>query len=455
MNQTDDFFDIHGDPYRGDILGRKNFGMIMSDRVKLYSDGIVMALNGKWGSGKTTFVKMWQQQMKNEGYETIYYNAWENDYISDPLIGLISEFNEQTEIPGRKKVMKFTNYARKVGLKMIPSLASSAAKSIIGMDLEATIKDASKEAIDILDEIVAKYSEEQNSIKEFRKTLADFVQKVSPEKPIIFIIDELDRCKPDFAVKTLERIKHLFAVKKVVFVLAIDRVQLEHSICGYYGSDLIDAGDYLRRFFEPLYNIPTGNIQTLVTRTIKDYKITKFILDSNAGILIRNASVYEDFHRFVESIYLAKRLSIRQLKKWMLELEFVLGKINDTPISIETKSFLVYLYVFDPTLFSHIINRNLGDEEILKNLVYFFSYILLDRGNSMNYNIFGLIAEVFRLRYYRNDSLFYKRVIDQNHQIKMNLDFMTQDEIIILQEALERSSNVVIKPLDYLDQYFQ
>ena len=82
-------------PYNEDLLGRKIPGDILLQLVKSFSEGFVMALNGKWGSGKTTFVKMWQQQMKNEGYETIYYNSWENDYISDPLIGLIAEFKKK------------------------------------------------------------------------------------------------------------------------------------------------------------------------------------------------------------------------------------------------------------------------------------------------------------------------------------------------------------------------
>ena len=76
------------------------------------------------------------------------------------------------------------------------------------------------------------------------------------DKPIIFIIDELDRCRPSYAVELLEQVKHFFSVSGIVFVLSIDKVQLGHAVRGVYGNDRINADEYLRRFIDIEYSIP-------------------------------------------------------------------------------------------------------------------------------------------------------------------------------------------------------
>lgn len=65
----------------------------------------------------------------------------------------------------------------------------------------------------------------------------------------MFFIDELDRCRPTFAIELLERIKHLFDIQNIVFVLSIDKEQLEASTAAAYGS-AINAPEYLRRFID-------------------------------------------------------------------------------------------------------------------------------------------------------------------------------------------------------------
>ena len=64
------------------------------------------------------------------------------------------------------------------------------------------------------------------------------------------MIDELDRCNPHYSVLVLERIKHIFSVPGIVFILSVDKKQFGNAIRGYYGSDLIDANEYLRRFID-------------------------------------------------------------------------------------------------------------------------------------------------------------------------------------------------------------
>ena len=69
------------------------------------------------------------------------------------------------------------------------------------------------------------------------------------------MINELDRCRPSYAVELLEVAKHLFSADRIVFVLAVNCDQLAHSVTALYGNDF-DAEGYLRRFFDVDFQLP-------------------------------------------------------------------------------------------------------------------------------------------------------------------------------------------------------
>jgi hypothetical protein len=76
--------------------------------------------------------------------------------------------------------------------------------------------------------------------------------------PLVVIVDELDRCRPLFAIGLLEKIKHLFEIPGIIFVLGVDRTQLGHSIKSVYGQEM-DVDGYLRRFIDLEFLLPTNN----------------------------------------------------------------------------------------------------------------------------------------------------------------------------------------------------
>src|SRR5690606_39135017 len=86
--------DDGSNPFVNCKLDRKKYAEVLTMTVSNYADGFVMAINNKWGTGKTTFIKMWEQQLKNEKFQTLYFNAWENDFQPEVLIALISELGE-------------------------------------------------------------------------------------------------------------------------------------------------------------------------------------------------------------------------------------------------------------------------------------------------------------------------------------------------------------------------
>lgn len=282
-------------PFEGDLLGRDKPAKVLRHLVDIFKEGCVMGLNGKWGSGKTTFLNMWEQYMDNLGYKIIHFNSWENDDIDDPLIAFIAEFQKLTG----KENPKWDNFVRTIGkisLAMLPSLLGITTELATGIPISKAIEKGGEEGANIMNNAVERYLEQKKSIAEFKKELNSFVNKNSNGKPIVFVIDELDRCNPQFAVKTLERIKHLFEVENIVYILAIDAEQLAHSIKGYFGSEGFDAKDYMRRFIRISYDLPTNGTKNIINSLFDNLGFK----DLNAKCKKEYKSQYENLPNFID-----------------------------------------------------------------------------------------------------------------------------------------------------------
>lgn len=261
-------------PFSYDKMGREQVATILTDIVTFYSQlGCVMSLNGAWGTGKTTFTKMWKAQLMLQGYKTLYYNAWTSDYLSDPLIALSSEL---TELCNEKGGMdEFISSVGKVTMATIGAGAKGVLKKFTGIDSDC-IDAAIDETTEISKEFLAEYKSQKKAIEDFKKNLEEYVAYNASDKPIIFFIDELDRCNPNYAVSVLERVKHLFDVPNIIFVLAINKTQLCNAIQGYFGSTTMDANEYLKRFIDIEYNLPMNNIDKYCEYLYDEYSFDSF-----------------------------------------------------------------------------------------------------------------------------------------------------------------------------------
>jgi len=262
-------------PFANDALGRQQYAEILTSVVDAYGhSGCVLAINGKWGSGKTTFVNMWKAHLDRSGYKTIYFNAWESDYMGDPLVALVSELSVLNS--DKKAISKV---AANIG-RIILATSSSAIKSIlrnkVGLDCEV-IKGALDEAKDIGIKSIENYSEEKASFNDFKNSLTEYIADNASGKPVVFFVDELDRCRPDYAVKVLERIKHLFDTPDIIFVLSINKKQLGCAIQGFYGTADLDAEDYLRRFIDLEYELPKPNMKDFSQYLYDEYGFDDFL----------------------------------------------------------------------------------------------------------------------------------------------------------------------------------
>lgn len=146
------------------------------------------------------------------------------------------------------------------GLSVATGGLSDTAKKVA----DAIIDSASKEGQELLDKYWKSEDGKRNAMKEFRDMLKDFVEANRVENKqgeetnsLIIVIDELDRCRPDYALSVLEIIKHLFNVKGIQFILGVNLEALGHSVSKRYGEK-IDSERYLRRFVNIIFELPTN-----------------------------------------------------------------------------------------------------------------------------------------------------------------------------------------------------
>lgn len=261
-------------PFANDKLERKHLCNILTDVVSFYGQsGCVLALGGEWGSGKTTFVKMWRQHLNNREFKTLYFNAWASDYTEDPLIALIAELSELSADNGT--INKIAAGAVRITASVLKSTLKGVLKKATGIDADV-ISDAIDESIDIGKKYLDKFEEQKTTLEEFKENLRKYIAENAGENPIVFFVDELDRCNPHYAVAVLERIKHLFEIPNIVFVLAVNKKELSNAIQGYYGSSKIDSDEYLRRFIDIDFILPKPKLDAYFDFLYEEYEFDAF-----------------------------------------------------------------------------------------------------------------------------------------------------------------------------------
>ena len=263
-------------PFKDALFDRETFATSLTSLLRNVSDNLVVLVHAPWGAGKTTFARMWQAELRRQKLNVLYFDAYESDYFSDPFVcfsGEILKLAEKrfTEGKGLSARREFKKNALKVGKRLAGLATKVVLKSAtlgaidethlkelneIGSELASGVGDISA---GVIEEQIQHYSEQKESWAAFKKSLTELAAVVREEQgfPLTIIVDELDRCRPDFALALLERIKHLFDVDGVAFVILVNRDQLENYIRGVYGN--VDARAYLLKFANLFVDLPTGD----------------------------------------------------------------------------------------------------------------------------------------------------------------------------------------------------
>lgn len=244
--------------FEDDLFGLKDFADRLEKFLVVEQDyvegSLVISLSSKYGSGKTSFLQMWKSSLENSENKTekpilIYLNAWESDYYGDPLFAIISALVNCTQGAG-ESVQKLSDAAKDLGWFSI-AIGGQIVNKVTGIDAVAAGDFAEKKKAERAEKQKAIanafliYEGRKNAMDSLKVAISEFV--AASKSGVWFFVDELDRCRPDYAISYLETIKHIFDVKGAVFVLAADRRQLENSARTAFGSDL-DFEEYYRKF---------------------------------------------------------------------------------------------------------------------------------------------------------------------------------------------------------------
>lgn len=347
-----------------DVLERKTISNQLSELVERIEDPIVLALDDKWGSGKTFFLKRWvaAHTAENNGTATtIYFDAFENDYLTDPLVSLITAVSARLPDEQAATVRKWKYVAAKLAkpaLGIALSVATFGAKQYLD-ELGDVIADAaSAEAKDGAQDLWDIEKDRKKALHDFRNLLSELTQKSAA--PIVIVVDELDRCRPDYALTVLEVIKHFFSVPKVHFILGINGTALENSVKARYGAN-IDAERYLRKFINVSFSLPRAIGERGEVNVVAKYA-SKLISDMKLPDRVSGRCV-----SILKCVAKSRDVSLRDVGK-------ILSKVALLPNAVHEKNYLdghidivcalLVTSVVDPRLHAKLVSGDAQTSEL-------------------------------------------------------------------------------------------
>ena len=326
--------------FRTDTIGRNEYLVYFIELLDNVEGNFSIALDGDWGIGKSFFVK--QAKMILDAYNeysydfteerskeiqnifeqcqkrsnsrqkesilqvAVYYDAWENDNNNDPLISLLYCILEATIKDYKFVESKFSIDKQ----KLIKEVFSGIIKHFFSIDIKALLNSINEESKDLF-----KVIKEEKQLKERINEFFKLVLSEHGERLVIFI-DELDRCKPTFAIQLLERIKHYLKNPLITFVFSTNIKQLQYTVKKYYGNDF-EAKRYLDKFFD-------------IQVTLNQFDVEKYF--DFVGIN-KQKTVYDMICKEVIQMY---NFTLRDINKFRQVSEFVIKKVKIGSNALET-----------------------------------------------------------------------------------------------------------------------
>lgn len=312
-------------------LGREDFGKFFCDYLGTSPSPSIIELSAGYGEGKTTFLKRCEYELNRwNNIYPIYLNIWETDYYKDPLLCLLRAFN-------KSKVFKdiFENIGKSC-LNALPSVLSGGTVTLSLGDMIFKDDDNTPE----------------KSIEKIKNTIAG---KAKEQGRIIVFVDELDRCRPDYAIQTLEVIKHIFSIENVIFVIATDGNRLKACVESVYGTQSSHE-DYLRKFVDVHFHLPET----------KDTECHKTEYDEFGYQILLHPSLREaNAIRYSWEKLIGDKKRFNP-KNWSLKVRNI--DLCDNNIVFTTLMFMFMLRHMKPDIYFKIGNMGIYDLELPKQL---------------------------------------------------------------------------------------
>lgn len=431
-------------PFANCKLDRQKYSTVLTNIINSYPYGFVLAINNKWGTGKTTFVKMWGQDLKNNGFQTIYFNAWENDFENNPLTALMGELKTLTTKDTEPEFKKTLKRASALTKNIAPIIAKAIADRYIDTEgIKDAIVGVTKGVSDVFENEVQEYDKKKKNISEFKQNLSEFIANTNDGKPLVFIIDELDRCRPNYAVSILEQIKHFFSVPNIVFILSIDKEQLGNAIKGVYGSDSIDASEYLRRFIDLEYSIPEPDVE-IFYRYLYDYFQFDDFFQSQERL--KYHELKSDKSNFLETcklLFTNSNVPLRQQEKIFAHSRLALRSFAPNMyVTPHIFLLLTFVKIRHNDFYEQMKSKSLSISEVQENFLDLIKIDINDKTERqlmwLELHLVNAYNNYFQERYYR------KALYERDREMNTNVPLITS----IINKGAERKTMHIIESIN-------
>ena len=269
-----------------DILNRNEFVeqlLKMVENISSNKASACFAINGPWGCGKTFVLEMLQEKLEQiqseetfiDKYFVIRYVCWKFDYYEEPLVAIVSSMmsiiEEKTKLfSDIEKKREILGMLKAVGVTLL-SMGNTALREKTGLDIQKaydTVCDGKEEGI-------ADYESEHDyddyfSFNKVMYKLTELLQSLAEDHTIVFLVDELDRCLPEYAIKVLERLHHLAeGQSNILTIISIDKNQLLSSVEQIFGFK--NPEKYLEKFINFEVKLDYGMVSEAIIQKYTDY----------------------------------------------------------------------------------------------------------------------------------------------------------------------------------------
>ena len=353
------------DPFEYDLLGRKEQVEVLTNLVANMEGPCVFAVDAAWGTGKTTFIRIWSQYLRNKGFPVVQLNAWETDFSGNPFVaiasGMTQGVKEYIDPTQTETIETLKRRAKEVLRRSAPWVAQGigGAIPIVGPVVGSILSV-------FTNNLLENQSKAEESIHDFKDSLKRLAPALSEGRPVVVFVDELDRCRPTYAIEFLEVAKHLFSVDNVVFILAVNQEQLAHSVRAVYGNDF-DADGYLRRFFDVDYRLPYPDRDAFILGLMKATGIYDYLQSSNGTN--RRTTEPERVYSVLQQFLGPSELGLRDIVQAIHRLGLVfLSLPSDARTLADSATVALVLRTIDQALYYRFIRGEATDQEAVERI---------------------------------------------------------------------------------------
>ncbi|MBS7564651.1 hypothetical protein KHS38_09550 [Mucilaginibacter sp. Bleaf8] len=392
--------------------------------------------------------------MQNENYRALYFNAWENDFDNSPLTAIMGELKSLNPKDDDNSFRSLIQKGALISKNLVPLVIKTIVEKYIDVkEVSDIINNVTESAAEIFKDEIDEYAKKKQGLKDFRRALESFIRNNGEGKPIIFIVDELDRCRPSYAVEVLEQVKHFFNVPNIIFILSIDKVQLSNSIKGFYGSEQFDSTEYLKRFIDLEFRMPLPNRKAFLNYLFSYFEFDTFFKSQDRS---QYREFTEDINLFLElsyTLFEKKGLTLRQEEKLFAHARLGLHsfKMNNYVFPC-LYIFLIYLKDFNNDFYKKLQGRQHSPQEIITELESIYPTNIEEK-HIYPYAIVEAQIALFYNNYYNEINSYKSQIIERESSstVKYHLLINTRWDSYVL-DYLTRfdRSNFTSLTIDYL-----